>query len=58
MLRLSLDGGETWSRSRTLNPGHHVYQSMTVLPDGSLAVLWENEIQGLYLTVLPTDWFD
>ncbi|MCR2052043.1 exo-alpha-sialidase [Actinomyces bowdenii] len=57
VLRLSLDGGRTWHRSRTLNPGHHVYQCLCPLPDGALGVLWENEYQGLYLSRVPLSWF-
>ncbi|WP_424924095.1 exo-alpha-sialidase [Actinomyces bowdenii] len=57
VLRLSLDGGRTWHRSRTLNPGHHVYQCLCALPDGALGVLWENEYQGLYLSRVPLSWF-
>lgn len=58
VLRLSLDGGESWSCSRTFNPGHYVYQCMCPLPDGTLGLLWENECQGLYFSRLPLSWFD
>ena len=57
VIRLSLDGGRTWKYSRTLNPGHHVYQCMCVLPDGRIGILWENECQGLYFSRLPLSWF-
>ncbi|MCW3156961.1 sialidase family protein [Micropruina sonneratiae] len=57
ILRISYDGGRSWPTSRTLNPGHHVYQSMALAPDGDLAVLWENEWQGLYLTRIPSTWW-
>ena len=57
VIRLSLDGGRTWRYSRTLNPGHHVYQCMCVLPDGRIGILWENECQGLYFSRLPLSWF-
>lgn len=56
-LRLSHDGGKTWAASRTFNPAHYVYQCMTVLPDGTLGLLWERETQGLYFSVLPLSWF-
>ncbi len=58
VLRLSEDGGDTWVASRLLNPGHHAYQSMTILPDGRIGVLWENEWQGLYLTRLSLTWLE
>ena len=57
VIRLNLDGGRTWRYSRTLNPGHHVYQCMCVLPDGRIGILWENECQGLYFSRLPLSWF-
>ncbi len=57
VLRLSQDGGRTWAASRTINPGHYVYQCMTYLPDGYLGILWEREMQGLYFTRLPLSWF-
>ncbi|MFD5655800.1 exo-alpha-sialidase [Streptomyces sp. NPDC127039] len=56
VLRMSFDDGRTWPHNRVLNPRHHVYQSMAQLPDGRLAVLWEREWQGLFLTVLPLSW--
>ena len=57
VIRLSLDGGRTWRRSRTFNPGHYVYQCMCALPDGRIGILWENECQGLYFSRLPLSWF-
>ena len=57
VLRLSLDGGRSWHRSRTFHPDHYVYQCMCVLSDGSLGLLWENEYQGLYLSRVPLSWF-
>lgn len=56
VLRMSYDDGATWAHNRVLNPRHHVYQSMAQLPDGRLAVLWEREWQGLFLTVVPLTW--
>lgn len=57
VLRISHDGGRTWPWSRTINPGHYVYQSMTVLADGDIGLLWENEWQGLYFTRIPASWY-
>ena len=56
VLRLSEDGGRTWIASRTFNPAHYVYQCMTILPDGTLGLLWEREMQGLYFTRIPLEW--
>ncbi|RAX23831.1 exo-alpha-sialidase [Actinomyces sp. Z3] len=57
VLRLSLDGGQSWERSRTFNPAHYVYQCMCELPDGRIGLLWENECQGLYFSRLPLSFF-
>ena len=57
-LRLSEDGGHTWIASRTFNPAHYVYQCMTILPDGTLSLLWEREMQGLYFTRIPLEWIE
>ena len=58
VLRLSEDGGRTWIASRTFNPAHYVYQCMTILPDGTLGLLWEREMQGLYFTRIPLQWIE
>ena len=58
VLRLSEDGGRTWIASRTFNPAHYVYQCMTILPDGTLGLLWEREMQGLYFTRIPLEWIE
>ena len=58
VLRLSEDGGRTWIASRTFNPAHYVYQCMTFLPDGTLGLLWEREMQGLYFTRIPLEWIE
>ncbi len=57
-LRLSEDGERTWIESRTFNPAHYVYQCMTILPDGTLGLLWEREMQGLYFTRFPLEWIE
>ena len=56
VLRLSEDGGRTWIASRTFNPTHYVYQCMAQLPSGDIALLWEREWQGLFLTTVPLAW--
>ena len=58
VVRLSLDGGRTWASSRAVNPAHYVYQCMTFLPDGTLGLLWEREMQGLYFTRIPLEWIE
>ena len=58
VLRLSEDGGRTWIASRTFNPAHYVYQCMTILPDGTLGLLWEREMQGLYFSRIPLEWIE
>jgi sialidase-1 len=40
-VRLSEDGGETWSFSRCLHPGPSAYSCLAVLPDGNVACLYE-----------------
>lgn len=55
---MSEDGGRTWIASRTFNPAHYVYQCMTILPDGTLGLLWEREMQGLYFTRIPLEWLE
>lgn len=40
-LRMSLDGGKTWAKSRLLVPGPFAYSSMARMKDGRLAVLYE-----------------
>lgn len=40
-LRVSTDGGRTWSASREAFPGPFAYSSIAALPDGRLGVLYE-----------------
>lgn len=35
-----------------------VYQYMTILSDGTLGLLWEREMQGLYFTRIPLEWIE
>ncbi|MET7282109.1 exo-alpha-sialidase [Kribbella sp. NPDC005582] len=56
VLRLSLDGGNTWKHSRTLKAGGYAYNSIAVLPNGDVAVLWELQNQGLYFSKVPLSW--
>ncbi|NMA83692.1 MAG: exo-alpha-sialidase [Epulopiscium sp.] len=45
-IRLSEDGGKTWSYSRLLKEGSYVYSSLTVLPNGHIGILYETEENG------------
>ncbi|HQK94792.1 MAG TPA: sialidase family protein, partial [Armatimonadota bacterium] len=40
-VRLSEDGGQTWSRARTLNPGPSAYSDLAVCADASVGCLYE-----------------
>lgn len=40
-LRLSADGGHSWSRGRTLHSGPAAYSDLAVFPDGSICCLYE-----------------
>ena len=56
VMRLSHDDGATWPHNRVINPRHYVYQCMAQLPGGDIALLWEREWQGLFLTMVPLAW--
>ena len=56
VMRLSHDDGATWPHNRVINPRHYVYQCMAQLPSGDIALLWEREWQGLFLTTVPIAW--
>ena len=40
-VRLSYDSGKTWPVSRLLNAGRSAYSNLAILPDGSIACLYE-----------------
>ncbi|MBN9643708.1 exo-alpha-sialidase [Corynebacterium sp. CCM 8862] len=56
VIRMSPDGGRTWSHARTFNDGHYVYQAMVMLPNGNIGLFWEREWQGLYFSQVPVTW--
>lgn len=56
VVRVSEDGGATWPIKRTLNADRHGYQSMAVLPDGTLAVAWEHEWDSIDVTICAPGW--
>ncbi len=42
-VRISYDEGKTWNEGKTIYPGGSAYSSMTVLPNGDIAVLFEKD---------------
>ncbi|MCK4966840.1 exo-alpha-sialidase [bacterium] len=40
-VRVSFDEGKTWTYSKTLHKGPSAYSCMTLLPDGSIGILYE-----------------
>ena len=42
-LRVSDDGGKTWSEGKTICAGNSAYSSLTVLSGGNVGVLYERE---------------
>ena len=50
-VRLSPDGGRTWTASRTLHPGPAAYSDLSVLPDGDVCCLYEAGEQHPYETL-------
>lgn len=58
-LRMSLDGGRTWAKSRLLVPGKFAYSSIARLRDGRIGVLYEpaGHSEILFLTV-DLDWLE
>ena len=42
-LSMSLDGGESWKSAYNIQPNGSCYSTMQVLPDGTLAILFEDE---------------
>ncbi|WNQ13077.1 sialidase family protein [Paenibacillus aurantius] len=55
-VRLSEDGGKTWSYSRTIAPGSYWYSSLTVLPDKRIGLLYEGEGGNILFTAFNLEW--
>jgi len=59
-VKVSFDGGVNWSVSRLLHPGPTAYSCMTILPDGSIGVLYErgatNAYEGISFASIPMQW--
>ncbi|MDI9519665.1 MAG: sialidase family protein [Bacillota bacterium] len=47
-LRLSRDGGQTWSKGVLIHPGPAAYSDLAPLPDGSIGCLYEGGTQHAY----------
>ncbi len=56
-VRTSTDGGHSWSEGKVIEPGHSMYSSLALLPDGRVAVLYETDGK-LTLARFPLDWID
>jgi sialidase-1 len=50
-VRLSTDGGKAWSHARVLHEGPSAYSCLAVLPDGTIACLYERGDKGPYETI-------
>jgi sialidase-1 len=46
VVKLSCDDGKSWSGRRVIEPGSSAYSTLAVLPDGSVAVLYERANYG------------
>ncbi|WP_136604442.1 sialidase family protein [Paenibacillus dokdonensis] len=55
-VRLSEDGGHTWTYSRTVNAGPYYYSCLTVLPSGELGLLYEGDEFHIYFIKFSIDW--
>ncbi|MED4203700.1 exo-alpha-sialidase [Neobacillus mesonae] len=49
-VRVSEDGGKTWKYSMLVKPGGYAYSSLTVLPDGKIGLLYENNAGSILFT--------
>jgi sialidase-1 len=59
-VRLSRDEGKTWAHARVLHEGPSAYSCLAVLPDGTIACLYEGGDRAAYETITlarsPLDW--
>ena len=51
-VRLSNDGGKTWPAARLLHPGPSAYSCLAVMPDRSIACLYEHGDEHLYERIM------
>ncbi|MDQ1913592.1 exo-alpha-sialidase [Paenibacillus sp. GD4] len=61
-VRISYDDGQTWTTSKTVYEGHSAYSSLSVLPDGKGALLFEGgeftPYDKIMFAVFNMEWFD
>ena len=61
-VRLSSDSGKTWPVSRLLNAGRSAYSNLAILPDGTIACLYERGKSIPYETItfarFTMDWLE
>jgi sialidase-1 len=50
-VRLSTDEGKTWAHAKVLHEGPAAYSCLAVLPDGTIACLYERGDKGAYETI-------
>jgi sialidase-1 len=59
-VRLSRDGGRTWSASRVIDPGPSAYSSLAILSDGAVGLLYEhgdnNPYERITFVGVPISW--
>ncbi|WP_132745638.1 sialidase family protein [Scopulibacillus darangshiensis] len=51
-IRISENGGKTWNRSSVVTPGDYAYSSLTVLPNGKIGLLYENNKGSIMFTTI------
>jgi sialidase-1 len=61
-VRVSYDEGKTWAVSKTIHAGPAAYSCLTVLPDRTIACLFERGEKGPYETIslarFPLSWLE
>ncbi len=61
-VRLSKDGGDTWTERRVLHPGPCAYSSLAVLSDGRIGCLFEggedHRYDGIRFAVFEHEWLE
>jgi hypothetical protein len=57
---LSIDEGATWPVKKTIFPGASAYSSLTILPDGSIGIYYENgeygDVYAMYFVRFSLNW--
>ncbi len=56
-VKMSFDDGRSWPISKMIYPGYSAYSTMTRLPDGKIALLFEkDDYRQLSLAIFTLDW--